>query len=109
MKALTLPVVALKRSTLPAFDFIQRICSYLVWGLVVLIFLFFELTGLLPFTPWRTLSETGWDLDEHHPGIREKLSAFLFGLAVHIRYRDTLESSYSWGQKLVAILEADGE
>lgn len=103
---LKLPAAVLKKSTLPPFHLVQRIVSYVVWALWVVTFLFWELTGLLPFTPWRTLSETAWDVDDQFPGVRDRLSAFLFGLAVHIRYRDTLESSYAWGQALVAELDA---
>lgn len=100
----------LRLSTLPPFCFAQRVCSYFVWGLVLLVvlplFLFFELTGLLRFTPWRTLSETGWDLDKHHPEIKRRLCGFLFGLAVHFWGRDTLKSSYAWGLALVDELDA---
>jgi hypothetical protein len=80
-----------------------------MWSLVLLVFLLVELTGLLPFTPWRTLSETGWDVEKKHPGVRRKLCGFLFGLAVHIMYRDTLKSSYEWGLALVDELEHDSQ
>jgi hypothetical protein len=85
------------------------VCSYIVWSFVLFTFLFFELTGLLFFTPWRTLSETGWDVEKKHPGVRRKLCGFLFGLAVHIRYRDTMKSSYEWGLALVDALERDDQ
>lgn len=98
-------------STLPPFDFAQRVCSYFVWGIVLLVvlplFFAFELTGLLPFTPWRTLSETGWDLEKHHPVIKRKLCGFLFGLAMHFWGRTTLRSSYSWGLAFVDDLGAE--
>jgi hypothetical protein len=98
-------VPKLRLSSLPPFDWVQRVVSYLVWGLYFVGFLFWELTGLLPFTPWRTLSETAWDLEAKHPDIRRKLSGFLIGLAVHIRYRDDLTSSYAWGLDAIDMLD----
>ena len=89
-------VEILKRSTLPPFCFVQRWASRVIWGLWVANFLFWELTGTLKWTPWRTLSETAWDTDSTEPGVQEALECFLLGLVVHIRYRTTLKSSIQW-------------
>lgn len=88
----------LRRSTKPPFDFFQRWFSRLVWAKWLLGFLFWELSGDLPYTPWRTLSETAWDVEQEYPGMKIELEDFLLGLAVHIRYRTTLESSIAWAK-----------
>jgi len=92
----------LRLSTLPPFRALQRWTSYLVWGAWLAAFLFWELTGTLRFTPWRTLSETAWDVEARHPETRGLLQGFLLGLVVHIRYRTTLESSFRLGMALQA-------
>lgn len=86
----------LVRSTKPAFDFVQRWVSRWVWAWWLCDFLFWELTGDIRFTPWRTLSETAWDVEKDMPGTKRYLEAFLLGLVVHIRYRKTLKSSIEW-------------
>ena len=90
----------LRLSTLPPFDAAQRWFSRIVWGRWLAGFLFWELTGTLRYTPWRTLSETGWDLEEHCPGVQRALQGFLLGLVVHIRYHTTLRSSVAFGMRL---------
>lgn len=90
----------LKLSTKPAFDALQRWVSYWVWANVVIIFLIWELSGDWRWTPWKTLSETIWDVEKHYPGTVATFEAFFLGLTVHLRYRDTLESSYLWGKAL---------
>lgn len=90
----------LRRSTKRAFDRLQRWVSRIVWARWLVGFLFWELTGDLPFTPWRTLSETVWDVEREYPGSKRYLEAFLLGLVIHIRYRDTLESSVEWALEL---------
>lgn len=90
----------LRRSTKKRFDLAQRWVSRIVWGRWLLGFLFWELTGDLPLTPWRTLSETAWDIEEQYPGTQKELEEFLLGLLVHIRYRDTLSSSLAWAREL---------
>lgn len=75
------------------FDLIQRWVSRIIWTRWLLGFLFWELSGDLPYTPWRTLSETAWDVEKEYPGTRADLEDFLLGLTIHIRYRDTLSSS----------------
>lgn len=90
---------ALVSSTKRRFNEFQRWISYAVWSRWLLGFLFWEGTGDLPYTPWRTLSETGWDFEEQYPGEKINLDAFLLGLAVHIRDRDTLESSVDWAYR----------
>lgn len=92
----------LRRSTKPPFDFFQRWFSRLVWAKWLLGFLFWELSGDLPYTPWRTLSETAWDVELEYPGTQKELQDFLLGLAVHIRYRTTLESSIEWAKENAA-------
>lgn len=83
----------LARSAKRPFHGAQRFFSRLVWGRWIFGFLFWETTGLLRWTPWRTLSETVWDVERHHPGTRHRLEEFLLGLTIHIRYRTTLSSS----------------
>lgn len=96
----------LRRSTKPPFDFLQRWISRVVWAKWLLGFLFWELSGDLPYTPWRTLSETAWDVEQEYPGTKEELEDFLLGLAVHIRYRTTLESSIEWAKVNAADFDA---
>lgn len=86
----------LRRSTKPPFDFLQRWISRLVWSRWLLGFLVWELSGDLPYTPWRTLGETAWDVEQEYPGTQRELEDFLLGLAIHIRFRTTLESSIEW-------------
>lgn len=90
----------LVRSGKRPFHALQRWFSYAVWAVVLGIFLFWELTGNSSWTPWKTLSETAWDIEKRKPGTVKLLQAFLLGLTVHIRYRDTLESSVKWGYLL---------
>lgn len=90
----------LRLSNLPPFDAAQRWFSRLVWGRWLADFLFWELAGTLRFTPWRTLSETGWDVEARYPGAQRLLQGFLLGLVVHIRYRTTLRSSVRFGMAL---------
>jgi hypothetical protein len=87
-------------STKRPFSAIQRWCSYFVWANVLIIFLIWEISGDWRYTPWKTLSETAWDVEKHYPGTVKLLEAFLLGLTVHIRYRTTLESSFVWGKLL---------
>lgn len=93
-------MLRLRLSTLPPLDAAQRWISRLVWGRWLAGFLFWELTGTRRWTPWRTLSETAWDLEAERPGTRRQLQGFLLGLAIHIRYRTTLKSSVALGQTL---------
>ena len=92
----------LRRAVHHPFDFVQRWVSRFIWAQWLIDFLFWELTGTLPYTPWRTLSETAWDVEKEYPGTKRYLEAFLLGLVVHIRYRTTLESSIQWGLALEA-------
>ena len=86
-------------STKPLFDWIQRWVSRIVWGEWFAEFLVREGLGDLPLVPWRTLSETAWDLEREYHGTQADLEDFLIGLAVHIRYRTTLESSIQWAEQ----------
>ena len=90
----------LRLSTLPPFRGARRWISRIVWGRWLAGFLFWELTGTLRWTPWRTLSETAWDVEAEYPGARELLQGFLLGLVIHIRYRTTLKSSVEFGMEL---------
>lgn len=96
----------LSLSTLPPFNAMQRWISQLVWGRWLAGFLFWELTGTRRYTPWRTLSETAWDTEQHHPETRGLLQGFLLGLAIHIRYRTTLKSSFRVGMAMQANFDA---
>lgn len=77
----------------------QRGVSRVVWAKWLLSFGFWELTGDLRFVPWKTLSETAWDVERSRPGTRKALLAFLLGLAAHIRYRTELRPAIVWGWK----------
>lgn len=90
----------LRISTKRAFDSFQRYVSRAIWARWLLGFLFWELSGDLPYTPWRTLSETAWDVELEYPGSKSYLEDFLLGLAIHIRYRTTLESSIQFATKI---------
>lgn len=72
---------------------IRRWISRLVWSRWLGDFLFWEGTGDLKYTPWVTLSETAWDFEKEYPGTQAELEAFLVGLAIHIHYGYTLQSS----------------
>lgn len=93
-------------SKLPRFHGTQRFISRVVWGSWLTDFLVRELTGTLRWTPWRTLSETAWDVEEQHPGTVRLLQGFLLGLTIHIRYRTTLKSSVTFGLDLQADFDA---
>lgn len=90
----------LRLSTRPAFDWVQRWVSRVVWARWLVGFLFWEGLGDLPYTPWRTLSETAWDLEVEYPEAKQYLEDFLLGLAIHIRNRDTLESSVEFAAEI---------
>ncbi len=92
--------MSLRLSTKRPLHALQRWFSYYIWANVIIIFLFWELTGDLRWTPWKTLSETAWDVEKHYPGTVRYLQAFLLGLVVHIRFQTTLESSVKWGELL---------
>jgi hypothetical protein len=93
-------------SKLPRFRGTQRLISRAVWGRWLSGFLFWELTGTRRLTPWRTLSETAWDIEEQRPGAVRLLQGFLLGLTIHIRYRTTLKSSVEFGLRLQADFDA---
>lgn len=58
-----------------------------MWASVGMVFLAVELTGDMPETPWRTLSETTWDLEKEHPVLAPAVAGAMLGLAVHLRSR----------------------
>lgn len=93
-------------STKRPLDVVRRWLSRFVWARWLLGFLFWELLGDLSWTPWKTLSETAWDVEQEYPGAQRELEAFLLGLVVHIRYRYTLESSVEWGRALETQFDA---
>lgn len=101
---MTAPRLSLSR--LPRFHGTQRWISRVVWGRWLAGFLTWELTGTLRWTPWRTLSETAWDVEEQHPGTVRLLQGFLLGLTIHIRYRTTLKSSVAFGLALQGDFDA---
>jgi hypothetical protein len=57
--------------------------------------------GVVRWTPWKTFSETVWDVEKYHPGTKRQLLAFTLGLAVHIRYRTELRPALQWAEKHV--------
>jgi len=93
-------------SKLPRFHRTQRAISRVVWGRWLADFLFWEFFGTLRWTPWRTLSETAWDIEEQRPGAVRLLQGFLLGLTIHIRYRTTLRSSVTFGLELASDFDA---
>lgn len=93
-------VLRLRLSTKRAYDRFRRWVSRIVWARWLLGFLFWELSGDLSFMPWGTLSETAWDVEEEYPGSKQYLEDFLLGLAIHIRYRYTLESSIEFASEI---------
>jgi hypothetical protein len=55
---------------------------------VIAIFLVFELSGaFIKRAPWRTASETVWDLEDDHPWRASAIFGFLVGLALHMKQR----------------------
>jgi hypothetical protein len=58
-----------------------------MWAAAGAVFLAVELTGDMPGTPWRTLSETTWDLEREHPMLAPAVAGALLGLSVHLRSR----------------------
>lgn len=94
---MTNPIPRILLSTKRPFDEIRRWISRAVWARWLVGFLFWELSGDLGWTPWATLSETAWDVEQEYPGARHALFAFLVGLAVHIRYKIKLEDAVRWG------------
>lgn len=90
----------------PLFDKAQRGVSRVVWGKWILSFLFWELTGDLRWCPWKTFSETVWDVEKTHPGTKKKVLAFALALADHMLYRTELRGSWDWAQTNVDDFEA---
>jgi hypothetical protein len=58
--------------------------SYLIWGLWVLAFLVLEFTGLFHVTPWHTLSDTVWSLEDINRWLRVLALCGLIVLTTHI-------------------------
>lgn len=79
------------------FDSVQRWVSRVVWGRWALGFFFWEGTGDLRWTPWKTLSETIWDVEREYPGTRDAVFGLLLGLAIHLRYKVKLQDALEWG------------
>lgn len=79
------------------FNFIQRWISRLIWGRWGLGFLFWESTGDLPYIPWRTLSETVWDVEKEYPGTADDIFGLLLGLSVHLRWKVEIFDALDWG------------
>jgi hypothetical protein len=57
---------------------------YIVWSAWIVLFLGLELSGLWRLTPWVTLSETSWHLEETYRWFYIAFAGFLIGLTVHI-------------------------
>lgn len=58
--------------------------SYVIWGIWVLTFLVFEFSGLFGWTPWHTLSETVWSLENINRWVRVLALCGLVILTTHI-------------------------
>lgn len=61
--------------------------SLIVWGLWFLLFLVLEFLGLFHVTPWNSLSDTAWDLENVSDWIKVLFLAGLIILTVHIVFR----------------------
>jgi hypothetical protein len=82
-------------------DKLQRGVSRVVWVRWLLSFGFWEGTGLVRWTPWRTFSETVWDEEKIRPGTKRVILTFALALAAHIYFRTTLKSAYVWSESHV--------
>ena len=72
----------------------------------ILMFLFWELTGDLKWTPWKTFSETVWDVEKRHPGTKRRVLAFSLALSEHMLERTELKAAYAWALENVDSYEA---
>jgi hypothetical protein len=61
--------------------------SYLVWAGWLVAFLLIELPAAFGWTPWRTLSETSWALEDWWEPTRIILEVFLAVLLLHICFK----------------------
>ena len=61
--------------------------DYVVWPLWIGLFLVLELSGLWRLTPWTTLSEFSWHLEDEHWLVHALFFGFLIGLVIHIVFR----------------------
>lgn len=77
--------------------------SNLVWGLLTVLVIAFELLGVFRVGPWRSLSETIW-LDEDHVHIIYLLiGGFLCGLGLHFLSRTPFWWSMGIGLVIVVL------
>lgn len=90
----------------PLLDKAQRALSRIVWGRWLLGFLFWESTGDLRWCPWKTFSETVWDVEKHYPGTKREVVAFALALADHMEFRTELRGSWEWALANVDEFEA---
>lgn len=75
--------------------------NYLVWPGWVGLFLVLELTGLFRLTPWTTLSEFSWHLEDEHWLIHAMFFGFLLGLSIHIVFKGEM-----WKTQLLGLAVA---
>jgi len=61
--------------------------SLIVWGLWLFAFLVIELPAAFHLTPWRTLSETSWNVEQWWEPTRIILEVFLAVLLLHICFK----------------------
>jgi hypothetical protein len=61
--------------------------SLIVWGLWLAAFLIIELPAAFGWTPWRTLSETSWNVEQWWEPTRIILEVFLAVLLLHICFK----------------------
>lgn len=74
----------------------QRGVSRVVWGQWLKSFIVRELLGNQRWCPWKTFSETVWDVEKHHPGTKRMVLAFALALADHMLFRTELRASWEW-------------
>lgn len=78
--------------------------SELIYGIILAVWLCFEVPAALGIAPWYTLSRTSW-LDERlYPILKTVLFGFLIGLAVHIRFQTGLLRTTIGGIAIALIL-----
>jgi len=75
--------------------------NYVVWPGWVALFLILELSGLWGWTPWTTLSEFSWHLEDEHWVIHALFFGFLLGLAMHIVFKGEM-----WKTQLAGLVFA---
>ena len=75
--------------------------NWIIWTTWICFFLVFELTAVFSVTPWTTLSEFSWRLEDEHWLIHALFFGFLIGLVIHIVFRGPM-----WRTQLTGLVIA---